>query len=199
MADVQFAIIGVDFLRQHRLLVDPAANRLVGPADSRDIPTVSAVSPAPPTAAPTPAPRPAVPPGSSSPSRSTQWNGPSPLAATCGTQAVTCGTQAATCGTLAATCGTQAEVQAVLEEFADVVNTSKVLPSTSHGVEHFLRTTGPPIASPFQRLDAEKLASAKAEFLDLEKQGIVRRSSSPWASPLHMVKKADGSWRPCGD
>ena len=21
----------------------------------------------------------------------------------------------------------------------------------------------------------------------------------PWASPLHMVKKSDGSWRPCGD
>ena len=80
-----------------------------------------------------------------------------------------------------------------------MVNASKVLPSTSHGVEHFLQTTGPPIASPFRRLDAEKLASAKAEFLDLEKQGIVRRSSSPWASPLHMVKKAEGSWRPCGD
>jgi hypothetical protein len=25
----------------------------------------------------------------------------------------------------------------------------------------------------------------------------VRRSTSPWASPLHMVRKADGSWRPC--
>uniref|UniRef100_A0AAG5DRP6 RNA-directed DNA polymerase n=1 Tax=Anopheles atroparvus TaxID=41427 RepID=A0AAG5DRP6_ANOAO len=31
------------------------------------------------------------------------------------------------------------------------------------------------------------------------KLGICRPSSSNWASPLHMVKKADGSWRPCGD
>jgi Reverse transcriptase (RNA-dependent DNA polymerase) len=27
----------------------------------------------------------------------------------------------------------------------------------------------------------------------------VRRSNSPWASPLHMVPKPDGSWRSCGD
>ncbi|GBN97823.1 hypothetical protein AVEN_222463-1 [Araneus ventricosus] len=30
-------------------------------------------------------------------------------------------------------------------------------------------------------------------------RGIVRPSSSPWASPLHMVKKSNGEWRPCGD
>jgi hypothetical protein len=62
-----------------------------------------------------------------------------------------------------------------------------------------LLTTGPPIASKFRRLDAAKLAAAKAEFAQLEKDGIVRRSCSPWATPLHMVEKADGSWRPCGD
>jgi hypothetical protein len=33
----------------------------------------------------------------------------------------------------------------------------------------------------------------------MEKEGIIRCSTSPWASPLHMVKKKDGSWRRCGD
>ncbi|KAJ8398568.1 hypothetical protein AAFF_G00420960 [Aldrovandia affinis] len=33
----------------------------------------------------------------------------------------------------------------------------------------------------------------------MEKLGIVRRSNSPWASPLHMVPKSDGGCRPCGD
>ncbi len=90
-------------------------------------------------------------------------------------------------------------LKAFLEEFKDVVNPSKVLPPTNSDVEHHIQTTGPPVASRFRRQDPDKLAAAKAEFLQLERDEIVRRSNSPWASPLHMVKKADGSWRPCGD
>jgi cleavage and polyadenylation specificity factor subunit 1 len=33
----------------------------------------------------------------------------------------------------------------------------------------------------------------------MERQGIIRRSKSNWASLLHMVHKADSSWRPCND
>ena len=33
----------------------------------------------------------------------------------------------------------------------------------------------------------------------MEKAGIICRSYSPWASPLHLVPKKDGSWHPCGD
>lgn len=81
-----------------------------------------------------------------------------------------------------------------------MVNKSKILPRRPSGdVEHFIVTKGPPISSRFRRLDGEKLAAAKAEFLQMERDGIVRRSDSPWSSPLHMVKKPDGSWRPCGD
>jgi len=64
---------------------------------------------------------------------------------------------------------------------------------------HFLSTSDTPVASAFRRLDTEKLAAAKKEFLALEAAGIVRHSTSPWASPLHLVRKADGSWQPCCD
>ena len=59
--------------------------------------------------------------------------------------------------------------------------------------------SGPPLHSRARRLDEAKLASAKAEFDKMEKEGIIRCSNSPWASPLHCIPKPDGTFRPCGD
>ena len=32
----------------------------------------------------------------------------------------------------------------------------------------------------------------------METKGIIRRSKSPWSSPLHIVKKPNSEYRPCG-
>jgi len=82
----------------------------------------------------------------------------------------------------------------LLDEFPAVVCASKRLPPVSHDVVHHIVTHGPPIASKFR-----KLAAAKAEFKQLEEDDIIQHSTSPWSSPLHMVRKTDGSWQPCGD
>ena len=68
-----------------------------------------------------------------------------------------------------------------------------------HGVEHYITTVGPPVYAGARCLDSAKLTIAREEFATMERLGIVRRSNSPWTSPLHMVTKADGGWRPCGD
>ena len=33
----------------------------------------------------------------------------------------------------------------------------------------------------------------------MKQMGIIGKSNSPWASPLHIVAKPNGGWRPCGD
>jgi hypothetical protein len=86
----------------------------------------------------------------------------------------------------------------VFNEFQDVASSSGSLLPIKHKTLHHINTTGPPATARFCRLDAAKLAAAKAEFSKLEKDGIIRRSSSNWSAPLHMVMKPDGTWRPCG-
>ncbi|GFS58189.1 retrovirus-related Pol polyprotein from transposon opus [Trichonephila clavipes] len=43
------------------------------------------------------------------------------------------------------------------------------------------------------------LKISKAEFTFLIETGICRSSNRPWVCSLHMVKKKDDNWRPCGD
>ena len=48
-------------------------------------------------------------------------------------------------------------------------------------------------------LSPDKLAVAKEEFQEMKRMDIIRKSNSPWASPLHLVPKLHGGWRPCSD
>ena len=84
------------------------------------------------------------------------------------------------------------EVEQLMADYPSVVNASKKLPKAKHHLKHVIETM---CLHPVK----DKLAAAKAEFLAKEQQGIMRRSKSSWASPLHMVKKKDSMWRPCGD
>ena len=88
---------------------------------------------------------------------------------------------------------------ALLSRFPSLIAPFQPNSKPKHSVRHHIHTNGPPIYSRPRRLSPEMLKVVKAEFDTLLKQGIVPRSNSNWASPLHLVKKADGTYRPCGD
>ena len=89
---------------------------------------------------------------------------------------------------------------ALRHEFADVFSeTLPKLDKKPHGIQHHIETRGPPVFAKFRRLSPAKLDAAKKVFGELEKQGVCQKAASPWSSPLHMVMKKDGTYRPCGD
>ena len=97
---------------------------------------------------------------------------------------------------------TPTQITDVLDEFTDVFSADLAMRNkmaSTHSAIHRIKTSSAPLRSKFRRLSPEKLQIAKKVFQDLEKAGICQKAASPWASPLHMVKKTDGSYRPCGD
>ncbi len=80
------------------------------------------------------------------------------------------------------------------KKFPSILGTGDVMPTPTHGVGHHIHTgSHPPVFAKSRHLDPENFEIAKAEFKLLESTGIFQRSKSPWASPLHMVTKKDGS------
>ncbi|XP_058801440.1 uncharacterized protein LOC131670096 [Phymastichus coffea] len=89
---------------------------------------------------------------------------------------------------------TRSLFDALLVEYADLTKPSS-RKATLNGapVTHFIRTTEPPVFERPRPLFGDRLKGTKAAVKELMDAGLVRPSSSQWASPLHLVEKNDGS------
>ena len=93
-----------------------------------------------------------------------------------------------------------ADLVAVLTEFQDVFETPTGLPP--HIVyDHAITLEvghNPPNSRPYRHSPQQK-DEVERQVADMLKAGIVKPSMIPYASPVLLVKKKDGSWRFCVD
>ncbi|XP_060590512.1 uncharacterized protein LOC132745582 [Ruditapes philippinarum] len=67
-------------------------------------------------------------------------------------------------------------------------------------VEHSIETgDAAPVKQRPRRVPLAFAAEEKAAVEDLLKKGVIRKSTSPWASPIVFVRKKSGAVRPCVD
>ena len=66
-------------------------------------------------------------------------------------------------------------------------------------VSHSISTTGHPILQPLRRVPEALKSTLSSEVDHMLDHNVIRPSTSPWSSPVVMVRKPDGSWRFCID
>lgn len=95
---------------------------------------------------------------------------------------------------------TENQFHQLVQSYGDLMeNSTTTKDNTAHNIIHHIETKGAPVYARARKLQPAKLQQAKDEFDLMIQRGICRPSKSSWASPLHLVRKTDGTWRPCGD
>ncbi|KRY08686.1 Transposon Ty3-I Gag-Pol polyprotein, partial [Trichinella britovi] len=89
---------------------------------------------------------------------------------------------------------------AILKEFADVLSTSDEDLGRTSLVRHAIHTgDAKPVRCSPRRIPYHQRAQVESLLDEMLRQDVVEPSSSPWASPIVLVRKKDGSCRFCVD
>ena len=92
------------------------------------------------------------------------------------------------------------QIEALVTQYADVFAWSDLDLGFTDKVEHqIFLTDDTPIAQPYRRVPPSVLTEVREHIEDLLAKDIIRPSSSPWASPIVVVRKKDGDIRMCVD
>ena len=93
----------------------------------------------------------------------------------------------------------QQELLALLCDYSDLFATNNGALGRTSVVKHTIHTEGHPIRQPVRRQPRALQDDIDTEVEQMLQNGVIQPSSSPWSSPVVMVKKKDGSWRFCVD
>ena len=93
----------------------------------------------------------------------------------------------------------QQQLKALFQEFSDIVSQGEDDLGCTPLLKHTIETDGPPLRQPHRCQYPVVRREEMAQVQQMLSSGVIRPSNSPWASPVVMVKKKDGSLRFCVD
>ncbi len=96
--------------------------------------------------------------------------------------------------------GSKPQLEALLTEFSDIISTGAGDLGRTSLTRHCIDTgEAPPIRQPPRRLPLQQREQVKVMVDDMLSKGIIEPAHGPWASPIVLVRKKDGSTRFCVD
>ena len=93
----------------------------------------------------------------------------------------------------------QQQLNDLFQEFSDVFSQGEDDLGSTPLLEHTIETHGPPHRQPYRRQNPAVRQEEMAQVQQMLTSNVIRPSNSPWASPVVMVRKKDGSLRFCID
>ena len=93
----------------------------------------------------------------------------------------------------------QQQLNELFKEYQDVFSQGEDDLGNTLLLEHAIETHGPPLCQPYQRQNPAVRREEMMQVQQMLSSNVIRPSNSPWASPVVMVRKKDGSLRFCVD
>ena len=93
----------------------------------------------------------------------------------------------------------QQQLNELFRKFSDVFSHGEDDLGNTPLLEHAIETHGPPLRQPYRRQNPAVRREEMVQVQQMLSNNVIRPSNSPWASPVVMVRKKDGSLRFCVD
>ena len=93
----------------------------------------------------------------------------------------------------------QQQLNELFKEYHDVFSQGDEDLGNTPLLEHGIETHGPPLRQPYRRQNPAVRREEMTQVQQMLSSNVIRPSNSPWASPVVMVRKKDGSLRFCVD